>query len=224
MNKDEIIRICEKYKIYFYETCKIIPYEDKGIFNSEMLLFIALAKELNITEIWESGRARGQSTKILAECFKDIETNLHSIESLIDTDDDRTAKERLTNYRNLELIYGNSVILLPQKIRSDKETFVLIGGPKGTTAIDLASILLKKMNVKAVFLHDYHKDSPLREVIERTFENTFFTDDEDYVERFRDLDDNCWIEHAKIGRQPYSRNGRKMQSYSSTLGVIFNKR
>lgn len=222
MNSEEIIELCEKNKSHFRRIIEDIPYESKGIFNSEMLLFVTLAKYFNIAEIWESGRARGQSTKIIAEYFRNSNINLYSIESESGTEDDLIALKRLQN-NNIELFYGNSVQILPQRISAEKDTIVLIDGPKGTTAIQLAEILLKHKNIKAVFLHDYHKDSPLREVVEKTFKQSFFTDNEQYVEKFKDLDAICWEEHSKIGRLPYARNGKQMKSYSSTLCVIFNK-
>lgn len=210
-----------KYQKWFDEKTKDIEYEDKGIFNSEMLMVIAIAKQLNIKEIWESGKARGQSTHILAECLSD--SNIHSVEILKDTDDDIVAKKRLENYRNVELIYGNSSIILPEKIKDKKDVLVIIDGPKGVAAINLAKKMLENKKVKAVFLHDYHKGSPLREVVENTFkDHTFFTDDEEYVQAFKFLDDKCWVEHAKIGRYPYRRGAIAMPSYSSTLAVIFN--
>ncbi|MFA5395058.1 MAG: hypothetical protein WC346_03475 [Methanogenium sp.] len=223
MNKNEIIKICEETKNEFLRTIDNIKFEDKGIFNSEMLLFVSLAKKFDIEEIWESGRARGQSTKVLSEFFKNYNIRIHSIEIMPETEDDIIAIKRLQRYPNLEILYGDSKKTLIQKLENDKNTFVLVDGPKGTEAIRLAREILKKNNTKAVFLHDYHKDSPLREVVEKTFKNTFFTDDEEYVEKFRDLDDKCWIEHSKIGRYPYMRGERKMKSYSSTLCVIFNE-
>lgn len=221
MKTQEIIKICEKNKDEFENIIKDICYEQKGIFNSEMLLVFSLVKHLNIKEIWESGRARGQSTKILAECFKNLK--IYSIEILKDTEDDNVSLNRLKEYNNLVFLYGNSVeIMLKEKFES-KEVAVLIDGPKGMKAINLASLLLKNKNVRIVFLHDYHKDSPLRGDIEEKYKNVFFTDNKKYVEKFKNLDDKCWIEHAKIDRYLYRRGNKEMKSYSSTLCVIFNE-
>jgi ubiquinone/menaquinone biosynthesis C-methylase UbiE len=69
MNKSEILKICSEEKEEFANRIRDLPYEDKGIFNSEMLLFVALSKYFDVSSIWESGRARAQSTVVLS-CFK----------------------------------------------------------------------------------------------------------------------------------------------------------
>ena len=222
MNTQPIIDVCKRYKIFFEKIIKDVPYENKGIFNSEMLLFCALSNYFKVSEIWESGRARGQSTKIIAEIYKGTDVKIHSIELLKDTEDSEIAEKRLKDYTNLDIKYGQSKIIIPENINKQKNTSVLIDGPKGMEAINLAGKLLENTNVKLVFLHDYHKDSPLRKVVKERFPNSFFTDNNDYVEEFKDLDDNCWIEHNKVCRYPYRRGNRTMQSYSSTLCVIFN--
>jgi hypothetical protein len=222
MNKKDIIKICQENKEIFKETTKDIEYEDKGVFNSEMLLFVSLVRHFNIKEIWESGRARAQSTHVISECFKDDDVDIYSIELIKDTNDDKVAKDRLSKFEKIRLLYGDSQKILLNNLFT-REVVVIIDGPKGEEAINLAYSLLKDKNVKMVFLHDYCKDSHLRKTVENKFKNIFFTDDEEYVESFKDLDDKCWEGHAKIGRFPYRRHNKIMQSYSSTLCVIFNE-
>ena len=224
MQKDLIIKICREYKDEFYNKIKDIKYESKGIFNSEMLLCVAILKKLKIKEIWESGRARGQSTKILAENFKDDDVQIYSIEINKNTENDVVAKNRLKDYKNLHLIYGDSTVIFQQKI--ENPSIILIDGPKGDTSFNLILNLIENKNIKAFFIHDCHKDSPHRKLFEEKFQHIFFSDDMDFVKEFRDLDNICWesknLDKKSFWTKPYHRGNREMQSYAPTLGVIFN--
>ena len=54
------------------------PYEARGILHSEMALIIEACRRHDIKVMIESGRARAQSTYILAKYLPDVE--IHSIE------------------------------------------------------------------------------------------------------------------------------------------------
>ncbi len=223
INKNKIIQICEEYLPRFEKSIKNLKFEPKGIFNSEMLLFTALTKKLGVKLIIESGRARGQSTKIIAENFKDPQNQIISVESLKYHPDARVAYKRLNHYTNLQLKFGNSFKLLPKLING--ECCILIDGPK-TGSLDLTIELLKNSLVKAVFIHDLHKDSKERKRAENLLNNHFFSDDMDYLHRFQNIDKQCWIDQRKSRRYrnwgPYHRDGKKMKSYSSTLLFVQN--
>ncbi len=57
LNKEEIIKICTNHLATFKNSIKNMKYELKGIFNSEMLLFISLTHYFGVKLIIESGRA-----------------------------------------------------------------------------------------------------------------------------------------------------------------------
>jgi hypothetical protein len=54
------------------------------------------------------------------------------------------------------------------------------------------------------------------------FNDTYYSDSEDYVQEFKHLDNNCWnyLDSEKWG--PYLRDGEEIESYASTFGVFFN--
>ncbi len=224
MEKSRIIEICQKYLPTFKNAIKNIKYELKGITNSEMLLFISLVHYFRVKLIIESGRANGLSTKIIAENFKPPDFEFYSIENNKYSPDVKKSYEKLKNYRNIKLLFGDSNKLIPKLIT--EECCILIDGPKDDAAITLALECLKKPLVKAVFIHDLHKDSPHRKWVEKIFSNHFFTDDIDYIEKFKSLDKRVWIELRKYREyrawKPYKRNKKKMKSYSATLSAIMN--
>ena len=223
-NSHNIIEICNINLSSFRNSIEGINYEKGGIYNSEMLLFVSLIKHFGVKLIIESGRARGQSTKVIGENFKDSDYKIFSIEYNKYSPDVRISKERLKNYTNVNLLFGDSFKILPTLIKD--ECCVLIDGPKRVAAIQLAIESLRNPLVKAVFIHDLYKDSPHRKVVEKFFNDYFFTDNKNYVNMFKHLDNNCWIEQRKYREtrtwSPYRRGKKKFKSYSSTLLVIFN--
>lgn len=224
LNKEEIIKICSNHLVTFKNSIKNIKYEIKGIFNSEMLLFISLTNYFGVKLIIESGRANGQSTKVIAENFNKLEYKIYSIEYNRYSSDVKHSFNRLKQYKNVNLLFGDSFELLSKLIT--EKCCILIDGPKGTAAINLAIECLKDPLVKAVFIHDMSKDSPHRTWVEKIFLNCFFTDDNDYVNKFKILDKSCWNEHRKIREcrtcAPYRIGDKELKSYFATLSVILN--
>ncbi|MFX1555013.1 MAG: hypothetical protein ACFFBV_13890, partial [Promethearchaeota archaeon] len=106
-----------------------------------------------------------------------------------------------------------------------EEGCVLIDGPK-SGAINLAIDMLKNPLVKAIFIHDMHKDSIERNEAEKIFKDCFFTDDLDYVNKFKNLDKKAWLDQRKHREfqswAPYKKDNKIMKSYASTLMLIFN--
>lgn len=195
-----------------------------GIVNSEMLLFISLVKYFGVKLIVESGRANGYSTKIIAECFKKPEYKIYSVENNKYSPDVKISFEKLKKYENLILLFGDSFNIIPNLIT--EKCCILIDGPKGVRAISLAIELLKNPLTKAVFIHDLFKDYPHREDAEKIFSNYFFTDNKDYIEKFKSLDNHCWIVQRKCRKLkswgPYRRRKKIMKSYGPTLAVFIN--
>lgn len=138
-----------------------------------MFLFYAAVKPLFPKQILESGRARGKSTLILARSFP--EARIVSIEYERESENAPAAEAKLKNERNVELLYGDSLEILPQRLQAGDA--VLIDGPKDFRALKLAIELLQTGKPCAVFVHDFPPDSPQRKFVERNFPNAFFGDD-----------------------------------------------
>jgi len=154
-----------------------------GIWESEMFLFYAAVKPFAPQQILESGRARGKSTLILARCFP--ESRIISVEYDRQSENAPAAEAKLKNEANVELLYGDSREILPQKLKEGAA--LLIDGPKDFRAIKLAIDLLRTNKPCAVFVHDFPPGSAQRKFVERNFPNAFFGDDPLFT-RFQELD------------------------------------
>ncbi len=155
-----------------------------GIWESEMLLFYAAAQPFAPKQILESGRARGKSTLILARCFPDA--RIISVEFDRQSENAAAAEAKLKPYPNVDLLYGDSRIILPRRLQHDDA--VLIDGPKEFRALALALDLLRTGKPCVVFVHDFPPDAPWRTFVERHWRNVFFGDDP-LFERFQTLDE-----------------------------------
>ena len=154
-----------------------------GIWESEMFLFYAAVKPFAPKQILESGRARGKSTLILARCFP--EARIASVEYDRESENAAAAEAKLKGERNVDLLYGDSRQILPERLQSGDA--VLIDGPKDFRALKLAAGLLRTGKPCAVFIHDFPPNSPQRKFVERNFPNAFFGDDP-LFQRFQTLD------------------------------------
>jgi predicted O-methyltransferase YrrM len=155
-----------------------------GIWESEMFLFYAAVKPFAPKQILESGRARGKSTLILARCFP--EARIISVEFDRHSENAFAAEAKLKSCSNVELIYGDSREILPERLQPGDA--VLIDGPKDFRALKLAIDLLRTGKPCVVFAHDFPPSSPQRKFVERNFPNAFFGDDP-LFQRFQSLDD-----------------------------------
>jgi predicted O-methyltransferase YrrM len=154
-----------------------------GIWESEMFLFYAAVRPFAPKQILESGRARGKSTLILAHCFP--EARIISVEFESHSPNAVAAEAKLKPCSNVELLYGDSRKILPQRLQSNDA--VLIDGPKGFRALKLALQLLRSGKPCAVFVHDFPSSAPWRKFVERNWPGAFFGDDSSF-ERFQALD------------------------------------
>jgi len=225
---DQVIELCKKEQDNFVAVTEAAhKFETKGIFNSELLFFYSLIKKYGIEHIIESGRARGQSTEIIARLTEKDGIVFDSIEFDKNSPDVLIAEERLKSFKQLKLHYGDSFEIMPKLIGS-KKTAILIDGPKGVQAQKLGAMMLNHENVLLVFHHDVHRDATdVRGHMEQIYQkNILFTDDEKFVKEFSCVDSQCWIEQAKYEITsdwgPYKRGSKTMKSYSATLSVIFN--
>src|SRR6202023_341234 len=87
-----------------------------GIWESEMFLFYAAVKPFASKQILESGRARGKSTLILARCFPDA--HIVSVEYDRQSENAPAAEAKLKSCSNIELLYGDSREILPQRLQT----------------------------------------------------------------------------------------------------------
>ncbi len=154
-----------------------------GIWESEMFLFYATVRPFAPKQILESGRARGKSTLVLAHCFP--EARIVSVEYDRQSENAAAAEAKLKSCPNVELLYGDSRKILPQRLQIGDA--VLIDGPKDFRALKLAVDLLRTGKPSTVFIHDFPTGSPQRKFVERNFPKAFFGDDP-LFQRFQSLD------------------------------------
>jgi len=209
---NQFIELCVEKRDKF--SSLLAGYSMRGILHSEMLLFVTHLDYFGIEHVIESGRAEGQSTKIIAKWI--------SNKTRFDSIDIEKEKKDYSQY-NVNIHQGNSISTIP-KLLSNKKTAILIDGPKGEKALELAKKLLKHKNIAFVALHDFHKDTYVRNEAEKLGMHSSASDDFLFVERFHDLDAECWsVIYKKNKWLPYDRNGQKMTSYGPTLLFLYNE-
>lgn len=162
-----------------------VPYERKGIPNSEMFFLWLCAKAAPPRRILESGRARGQSTLMLARCFPDAE--IISIESNASSPDVEVAAERLRSQPNVRLLFGDATLLLPALAMEGD--VALIDGPKGFRGVRLALALLASGKLPLVFVHDIGPKTAERRFFNKHLPSSRYSDEPDVVRHSHVLDD-----------------------------------
>ena len=175
MDYTKLVILAQQNTKEFSELLQNIPYERKGILYSEMFFLWLCTFSHPPKRILESGRARGQSTLLLAHMFPEAE--IISIEHDKKSADVPVAQERLKNFSNVKLLFGDSQVLLPPLASEVDNTLVLIDGPKGFRGLRLAFKLLANKNVNQVFFHDSTKGTKEREFLERYLPKTLYSDD-----------------------------------------------
>lgn len=196
-----------------------IPYQEKGMLFSELLLVLAAASSLRPKQVLESGRARGQSTYVLGACLPQFK--VISIERDHASPDVPIAESRLKGLTNVYLLYGDARVLLPALVQPGD--IVVIDGPKSFRAVRLALALLQTGRPACVFVHDLHKGLPERRFIDTDIPDAFFSDDERFIDKFAHLDKPCWNTIAGSGLdgwQPHRFNDAEQESYGPTIGCI----
>ncbi len=161
-----------------------LEHESKGIRRSELFFFYAFASPRRPARILESGRARAQSTLVLARLFPDVP--IISLESDAHSADAEIGLERLRSYPQVDCRFGDSVRLLPELVRPGD--VVLIDGPKDLRALKLAFHLLQRNQPQAVFVHDLWPGSPAREFVDGAVPSTLLSDEPRWVEHYAALD------------------------------------
>ncbi len=179
---------------------KVLPcdYIENGIMLWEGLAFCAVCDKLGITLVLESGVAGGRSTEILARYF-DFDIKAVDDGKLYGMDRFNNTKKRLSKYPNVEMINGDSDILVPDLIHAnkDKKIAVLIDGPKGNRAKHLAKICMRDKTVKFVAIHDTCRDYSYHN-LDDMIGTFFYTDDPKFLKKYKFIDS---------GKDIYSEDG-----------------
>ncbi len=206
------------------------PYEHRGIPHSEMALIIETCRRMGIQVIIESGRARGQSTYMLAKYLPDVE--ICSIE-LRDHPDETFARERLAGFRNVRLQNGDGRILVPMNVEDAfrplhaaptyRPTAILCDGPKGAAAVDIITQCFSHPHVLVGFVHDMRAldhggPSPHRAYAVERFPDVMFSDDPRVVDRTKWLDARVVEANGPVGPE----HEKEFGSYGPTVGVFVN--
>jgi hypothetical protein len=180
-----------------------IPYERKGILNSEMYFLWLCAHTLKPKRVLESGRARGQSTLILARCFPDAE--IISVEYDRNSPDVPIAEARLKGESNVRLLFGDATRLLPQI--AEPGDIALIDGPKGFRGVRFALSLLMSGRVPLVFVHDTGPDTAERRFLEVTLPAARYSDEPQIAAATHGLDDEVAADIPPANRYTARRGG-----------------
>jgi len=202
---ERLLGEADKLLPYYLEATAGISHATKGIRRSELFFFYAITAPLQPTRIIESGRARAQSTLVLARLFP--ETPIVSLESDADSADVGMAAERLRDCTNVDARFGDSLVLLPALVGPGD--VVLIDGPKDLRAMKLALRLLASNQPAAVFVHDLWLGSSARRFIDRHLPQALLSDNPNWVERYARLDSSKPVPVA---------TGTAHRAYGATLG------
>jgi hypothetical protein len=201
-----------------------IPYQPRGIFNSEMALVIAMCRDHRIDMVIESGRARGHSTLLLARYLPAVA--IHSFERRRD-DDALHAEAALAHLPNVHLRYGDAGEVMPDFVKQydGGRIAILIDGPKAHKALALmADCLRASEHVVLGFIHDMGSGergkTDHRVAAEKSFDSTFFTDDPVYVDATRHLDRTVFGLSGAGWSAPHTFNGKTLASYGPTIACF----
>lgn len=131
----------------FRRICEEIPYRQKGIFFSELFLFLRACDRRHVDVVIESGVKYGSSTHVLATAFWG---RLMSIDRAFLPAFMRDCPA------GVQLIEGDAVQEIPRILGSleGQRVGVLIDGPKGAAALALKDASLQHACVQVVGVHD----------------------------------------------------------------------
>jgi len=215
---NSIRRLRDENDSRFRDAIKYTEYDRKGMWYSELFIFSLICEILGCRKLIESGRARGVSTEVLSNYFEKTGLEIVSIDNRPSSADAKVAEKRVSNAPNVQLEYGDSTKIVPEL--ANEETAVLIDGPKGDTALQMAIHLLEEQNAPVVGVHDLSKDTFYRQLSELLFTHCLYTDEDELIESFCNFDDGI----RQANKQEYT-DGKyesKSNSYGPTLGLFFN--
>lgn len=198
------------------------PYEPRGILHSEMALIIHTCRRMGVEVVIESGRARGQSTYMLAKYLP--RAMIHSVE-LRDHPDELIALNRLVSFENTVLHAGDGTGVVPSLVARDEHvaTAILLDGPKGAAAVAILAECFQYPHVRVGFIHDMRRldhggPSPHRAAAIAALPRHAFTDDPRIVAAASWMDANIIAQGGPAGPAHEAVFG----SYGPTVGVFVN--
>jgi hypothetical protein len=203
----------------FHAVAEGVDYERKGILFEEAFFVYASLGDAPPPRILESGRARGQSTLMLARCFPS--SQILSIEYDPNSEDVPVAEKRLSGESNVELLFGDARERIPALLQDGDA--VMIDGPKEHRALSLAFDVLGTGKCPVVFVHDCYKGSPIRALIEKLYPSALYSDDPDFVEAYRTLDEKQLPEDGVVGADewsPYHFINKPQKSWGLTFACL----
>ena len=203
------------------ESIAAEAYEARGIPHSEMALIIDTCRRLDVQVFIESGRARGQSTYMLAKYLPNA--TIYSIDARPNHPDEAFARERLEGFGNVRLYIGDGAQALPSLVQANapRPIAVLCDGPKGIAAVAVVEKCLRHPHVLAGFIHDmrpidHGKPSPYRAAAQAVFANAWFSDDPAYIAATSWMDAKVVEADGPVGPKQQAQFG----SYGPTVGVF----
>jgi hypothetical protein len=127
----------------FAEQTAHIEYAEKGMFFSELFLFLQVCEQKGVTLILESGVSRGVSTRVLNALMP---TKVISV----------SWREPIEPLPDADIRIGDGMKIIPQLIAEyhDETIGVLLDGPKGEEALALKLVCFRFPNVEVVACHD----------------------------------------------------------------------
>ncbi len=131
----------------FRHLCEQLPYRPKGMFFSELFLFLRACDERRVDVVIESGVKHGNSTHVLAAAFWG---------RIVSIDRDFLPTFVATCPSRVEMVRGDATREIPRLLEplAGQRVAVLIDGPKGWAASALKDVCLQTAAVEVVGIHD----------------------------------------------------------------------
>jgi predicted O-methyltransferase YrrM len=128
----------------FARICSELPYRRKGMFYSEVFLFLQRCAAHRVDLIIESGVKFGMSTALLAAAWPG---------ELLSIDKDSASLEPV---EGVQFFHGDSREVIPAILKESRgrRAALLIDGPKGATALRLKTDAMRSDEVRLVGIHD----------------------------------------------------------------------
>lgn len=133
----------------FDKVAGLAPYRRKGMFYSEVFLFLQACQRQRVDLIIESGVKFGMSTRLLSGAGPGEIISIDRDGILLDA----------ALYPNVRMIQSDSRVAVPQLLKQagwepPRRVGVLIDGPKGQAALDLKEVCLRWPACRLVGVHD----------------------------------------------------------------------
>jgi hypothetical protein len=188
-----------------------------------MALILHTLDSFDIEVVIESGRARAQSTYLMAKYLPRV--TIHSIE-MRGGDDQDFGIERVKGFPNVVLHEGNGTFDVPRlaKAATPRRTAILCDGPKGAAAVAIIGQCFEEFpHVLVGFIHDMRKldhggPSPHRAAAIERFPRRIFSDDP------RIIASSSWLDKRVVeaGGPCGPTHEKEFGSYGPTIGVFYN--